>query len=451
MAKGCHSVLEWINWAKQMPCDVGEQTMLKVLIHNRKLIQPFSEPARDLRVQNMPLWLLQRDALAKHCQNELAIDDLAALPTDGQEMIVHADHLYFDQEFIDAFLDMARKKAVPCQAAFSTEDAAFREHVLPLSSSYEKKDGLYLAPLWYYPAGNQQAPVPLQISMLPMEVGYYNVPAYMAGKMGDLVYYLPSRAIIAIDSWVHLFIADIIFGLFARGVRFERKVGKDLGYKLRLIGKAMLQGKQLLRSGSLVRIGKNCTIDPGAVINGPTTIGDNVTIGAGVVIENSIIGNNVNISQGGQVMLSVIGDGVFLPFNAAIFMTTLMERTTVAQNACLQMCVVGRNTFIGAGTTFTDFNLLPVPIRAVDGYGELANANRPVLGCAVGHNCRIGAGLVIYPGRMIASDVVLIGSGERRVIRKNVGIEDSDAPRTRYPSAHKPEYQAGDGTNHAEW
>ena len=66
-------------------------------------------------------------------------------------------------------------------------------------------------------------------------------------------------------------------------------------------------------------------------------------------------------------MLSVVGDGTFLPFRAALFMTTVMDNSMIAQNTCLQMCVVGRNTFIGAGSTFTDFNLVPAPIRALDG------------------------------------------------------------------------------------
>ena len=46
-------------------------------------------------------------------------------------------------------------------------------------------------------------------------------------------------------------------------------------------------------------------------------------------------------------MLSVVGDGTFLPFRAALFMTTVMENSMIVQNTCLQMCVVGRNTFIG--------------------------------------------------------------------------------------------------------
>ena len=48
------------------------------------------------------------------------------------------------------------------------------------------------------------------------------------------------------------------------------------------------------------------------------------------------------------------------------------------------------------------------------------------LGSAVGHNVRIGSGMIIFPARMIDSDVVLFASKERRVIRKNVMWEDSD-------------------------
>ena len=123
-------------------------------------------------------------------------------------------------------------------------------------------------------------------------------------------------------------------------------------------------------------------------------------------------------------MLSVVGDGTFLPFKAALFMTTIMDNSMVAQNTCLQMCVVGRNTFIGAGSTFTDYNLIPVPLLAMDGDNRLRESNRPVMGGCVGHNCRIGSGMIVYPARTIESDVVLAATEERRVIAKNVSFED---------------------------
>jgi carbonic anhydrase/acetyltransferase-like protein (isoleucine patch superfamily) len=146
-------------------------------------------------------------------------------------------------------------------------------------------------------------------------------------------------------------------------------------------------------------------------------------------------------------MLSVVGDGAFLPFRAALFMTTVMENSMIAQNTCLQMCVVGRNTFIGAGSTFTDYNLVPAPIRAVDGHGKLSHANRPVIGSAVGHNCRLGSGMIVYPARTIESDVVLAASKERRVIDKDVRYEDSDHHKFKFPSLHKRLYPPKDDTS----
>ena len=50
----------------------------------------------------------------------------------------------------------------------------------------------------------------------------------------------------------------------------------------------------------------------------------------------------------------------------------------------------------------------------------------PVLGGCVGHNCFIGSGMVVYPGRAIESDVIMFASPERRVIDRSVLYEDSD-------------------------
>jgi carbonic anhydrase/acetyltransferase-like protein (isoleucine patch superfamily) len=400
--------------------------MLKIILSDPNHIYPFNERARDLRLLNKPLWLTQRDLLSPYTDRELELPGGAPLPDTEGPCLVYRDNLYFDAGYIEAFLAASRQSGRPCRAAFSVQDPAFREHALPLSTSYTPAGEVYLADLWYYPDGPQPEAEPLVIDLQSREIGYYHVPTYMAHEQGDLVFQVPLRALLAIDSWVHIFIADVVFGLFARGARFEQRLGRDPFYKLAILAKALYEGKQVLTSSELVRVGHNCIIDPTAVIHGPTVIGDNVTIGAGAVIDNCTIGNNVNISQGCQLMVSVVGDGAFLPFRSALFMTTLMDNSMVAQNTCLQMCVVGRNTFIGAGTTFTDFNLLPTPLRALDGDRQLAATNRPVLGGCVGHNCRLGAGMIIFPARTIESDVVLVASQERRIIDRDVRFEDSD-------------------------
>ena len=424
--------------------------MLKVILPASNRISPFNEPARDLRIQNHPLWLWQRNMLAPYVTRELELAVHEPLPRVREETLVHRNNLFFDQDYIKAFITAARKTGRACRAAFSAEDPAFREHALPLSTSYTLAGGIYLADLWYYPHGPVADVEPLVIDLQSKEVGYYHVPTYMADQSGDLIFQVPRKAMLAIDSWVHIFIADVVFGLFGRGLRFETQLGHDLGFKLGILAKALYEGRQILECSKLVTIGKNCVIDPHAIIHGPTTIGDNVTINAGAVIENCIIGNNVNVSQDVQLMLSVVGDGTFLPFRTALFRTTVMENSMIAQNTCLQMCVVGRNTFIGAGSTFTDYNLIPAPILARDGHNELTASNRPVMGGCVGHNCRLGSGMIVFPARTIESDVVLFASRERRVVDRDVRYEESDHHRLKTASLHRRLYPRGDESTGSE-
>jgi len=411
--------------------------MYKIIMPDSRLVSPFNERARDLRIQNVPLWLHQRNLLAPYVTREKELGPKEHLPNERVEMIVYRNNLFFDEGYINSFIAEARKKRRAVRAAFSSEDPAFKEHALPLSTSYTAAGDLYLADLWYYPNGPVADVAPLVVHYEVQEMGYYHVPTYMADQSGDLIFQVPLKALLAIDSWVHIYIADVVYGLFARGERFQKRLHEDIGFKLGVLGKALYEGRQVLECSELVKVGKDCLIDPSAIIHGPTTIGDNVTINAGAVIDNCIIGNNVNVSQDVQLMLSVVGDGTFLPFRAALFMTTVMENSMIAQNTCLQMCVIGRNTFIGAGSTFTDYNLVPAPIRAVDGRGNLGYSNRPVIGSAVGHNCRLGSGMIVYPARTIESDVVLAASKERRVVDKNVRYEDSDHHKFKVPGLHK--------------
>ncbi len=220
--------------------------MLKVILNAPHLITPFNEPARDLRIQNVPLWLHQRNILAPYTTHELELKSGQRFPLEREETIVYRDNLFFDEEYFRLFMSRARKKGKPCRAAFSADDPAFREHALPLSNSYTPAGDLYLADLWYYPKGPVADVEPLVIDLEAREMGYYHVPTYMADQSGDLTFQVPLRALIAIDSWVHIFIADVVFGLFSRGARFEKRVNEDLGFKLSVFAAALYEGRQVL-------------------------------------------------------------------------------------------------------------------------------------------------------------------------------------------------------------
>ncbi|NTU83184.1 MAG: multidrug transporter [Chloroflexales bacterium] len=445
--------------------------MERIIIRDQTIISPFSEPARDLRLLNKQLWLLQRDLLKSYCKGSTEIDSIDELAeksfVNDRELLVYRDNLYFNAPLIDTFIAHARASRRPCQIAFRASgplgkgDPSIERHALQLCSGIvrredvayledgeERRGPVHVADLYYFPDGPSSDLTPLVIDTLSHEMGYYHIPSYMASK-GDLTYQIPQRAFLSVESWLHVFMANVLMGVFTQAAAQDVKMGKArlrnifrwtsedwrlFPEKLRFSTSAILMRlnplkemwrNHFLASPALVKVGKNCSIDPSATIHGPTIIGDNVYIGPGVVIANSIIGSNVNVMQGSQVMLSVVSDRCFLPFNAGLFMTTLMENSMVAQNSTLQMTVVGRNTFIGANNCFTDFNLQNEPIKVMH-RGRLVEVNLPVLGSALGHNVKVGSGFIVYPGRVIESNAVIIFDNDKNLIRKTVPGHDLD-------------------------
>jgi len=410
--------------------------MKRIVIRERTPIPPFGEPARDLRILNKPLWLLQRDLLAHHCRGALEVDSLSEIPEEPDELLVYRDNLFFNDQLIDTFIAQAQASGHACQIAFARDDKSITTHALRLQEgiTLDTQHNVYLADLFYYPNGVTEEAQPLIIATEPREMGYYHIPRYMAPNQGDLVFQVPKRVFLSIENWVHVFLANSPFGVFSWGriqeelalMSWKEKLSVSLSTLADRINPfAPRWRNHFLASSRLVKIGKNCSIDPTATIHGPTIIGDNVSIGAGVVITNSLIGKNVTIMQGSQVMLSVVSDRCYLPWNAGLFMTTLMENSMVAQLSCLQMCVVGRNTFIGAGNIFTDFDLRNQPLhtfhqRKGAKQPEKEEIGLPVIGSAVGHNCKIGSGFVVYPARMIGSNTTLIYADPEAVVSRNI-------------------------------
>jgi acetyltransferase-like isoleucine patch superfamily enzyme len=398
--------------------------MRKIILRDRKPISPFNEPARDLRVLNKPLWLHQRDLFARYVTQEREVDSFDEIGSERVETLIYRGNLFFDSYFLNEFLTKARRLAKACRVAFPLDDQAIANHALPLQRTIRREGSHYVTDMWYFPFGLEENVRLLEMHCEPREVGYYRVPTHMSNEIGDLVYQVPTKAFMAVETWVHVLMANVVFGVFATGARFERDVERSVVLQLKLLARSLMEQKQFLSSSAVVRIGRGCSIDPSVVIRGPTTIGDNVTIGPGAVVDNCVVGSNVDIGQGCHLMLSVVGDRCFLPFRASLFMSVLMEDSMVAQNTCLQLSCIGRSSFVGAGNTFTDFNLVPREIRIASG-DDLQSTGMPVLGGCVGHHCRIGSGLIVYPARTIESDAVLLAS-RHRVITHNVTFEESD-------------------------
>lgn len=400
--------------------------MRKVTIRKPRHIAPFNESAQALWVLNKPLWQWQRDLLAPYATAEISVDQFRDTPPEQIETIVYSDNLWFDKPFLNYFMEEVSRRKKPVRAAFRADDPAFMQQGLrSMTRSYERHGDLYYVDLWYFPAGLTEHVEPVIIPSNAREVGYYHIPTYMAGQKDDLVWRLPERAVCAVDTWIHLFFVNIVFGVFTEAIRFEKRSAINPTFRAQAVLRSLFERKPVTSTSAYVKTGNNCSIDPSTIFQGPVFIGDNVTIGPGCAISQSIIGDNVTLTHGNHLHMSVISDNCFFPWGAGAYFTLFMEGSTAAQNTSLEMSVIGRNSYIGGGTIFTDFNLLPSPISVtVDGHP--VDLDMPVLGACVGHNCRLGAGLVVYPGRAIESDVVLMTSPTRRVIMQDIGYEESD-------------------------
>jgi carbonic anhydrase/acetyltransferase-like protein (isoleucine patch superfamily) len=434
--------------------------MYRYVIEDNRHVPPFNEPARELTIGTEPLKIHQEQLFGKAFGGRLDLGEPLQsrdeLPRVQGEAIVYRDSLWFDYPFIEYFLKEARKTGKACRAAFPASDKAFHTYTLPLTKTFQAAQGpggsiLFLVDLWYFPNGYTDDIEPVPVPSDAREIGFYMVPDFMTMQQGNLTHYAPQRAIISIESWVHVYFATIIFGNFGRAGRLDTLMDTSLWAQLKLLWKAVMEQKQVLHSSGAVKIGKNCDIDPSAVITGPAEIGDNVSIGAGCIIDNCTIGDNVNIDAGCVLKMSTVANNCFLPFRASLYLTAVMENSIIAQNTCLQMCVIGRNSFIGAGCTFTDFNLIAQkPLRAANTDGDLQTVGQIVMGSAVGHNCRIGSGMVVFPGRMIESDVVLVASPSRRVISRSVSFEESDHHLIKDGDVHKRFYPRPDEVEEVE-
>ncbi len=444
------------------------QPLRHFLLQDDRFIPPFNEPASELSFLGKPLKLHQSDLLADYFGERLELhiqplERLEDLPRDGGPCIVFRESIYFDRPYLDLFYRsaeaLARKTGRGLRAAYAPDDPVFKIYVQPLTRGFppaldaQGNPSCYLADLWYFPNGYTEEVDPLIVPAQGVEKGFYSVPHYMSQDGQNLTHRLSERVLFSIESWMHVYFANTVQGVFARGSRFEEYIKKHNLYQLKVLWRAILEQKQILSCSELVKVGPGTQIHPAATVLGPTTIGANCYIGPGAVIDNCHIGDNVTIDQGCVLMLSVIGNNCFFPFRASSYLSVFMDNSILAQNTCVQMCVIGRSTFIGAGSTFTDFNLASEPIKTM-GVNGLASTGQIVLGSCVGHNCRIGAGFIFYPGRMVESDTILAVTPTDWVVVRNIRYDHSAHHNFRKDLAerHKRYYpRKGEAAQPDEW
>ena len=229
---------------------------------------------------------------------------------------------------------------------------------------------------------------------------------------------VPRLSYIAIKHWTQLLFANFTWGIHCQARQLNIRLKNQ-----NVVFRKLLS--YLSKRYGPIHIGRDCQIDPTATIIGPTTIGDGVVIGPNVTIAAAHIGDHAVLEPSCTVWFGVLGAQSSLLANRNIIMSCVMSDSII--NTDIRYSIVGSHSFLGAGSHITDCILrnaddgepkMNAPMVKVIAGKEIVNSGYYVLGPAIGNRVKIGSGVIIYPGRMIKSDSIILPEQGYNIIDK---------------------------------
>jgi acetyltransferase-like isoleucine patch superfamily enzyme len=380
--------------------------MKAYMLISNKTIEPFGDHPQDCLIVNRPLSILQQEAIASQKLSLIPVTDQAQIK-DTDEHLVFDDYLYFTPELLYEFI--SRSRSLRCRTVAALKPGISTLRCMTATQNVDRHEGHIVYRLSYIPAeeyrnGDSQIVVinPDQISeCIPMSTHMF----------GGSEYHVPlsDKLLIQIECWTNLWAANI--ATLLAGLAKVRKRPKLNLLWLALKARSFNQWNVLRQVN---RIGRGCDIHPTAYIEG-SIIGNSVKIGAMAIIRESVVGDNSYIANNAAVELSVIGEGSVLQGGAIVQYSVLYPGAFTFAKV-INASFLGRDTFVGDGTTLTDFRFDGSCVTVLKD-GKKVDTGNTFLGACLGHGVYLGSGCIVSPGRTIPNGM-RINPEESRIIRK---------------------------------
>lgn len=403
---------------------IVDRLMRRYILETKQVIHPFESPASRLPVLNRTIFEHQEDVFTQLeiKENPFFISSLEEISPSTSQTLVYRDDIYFNKEIVLEFLKKASTIGKPSRLAFLDTDPCFSVHISSLQHNMEHVGNLYMGDFFFFPAGAQEKDFfPIVIDTESISLPCFSLPSSESGvgqklsgsplvAVPPLYLQVPRLSYIAIKHWTHLLFANFTWGIHCQARQPDTGFGNQHA-TLRKILSYLRKGR------GPVHIGRDCQIDPTATIIGPTTIGDGVVIGPNVTIAAGHIGDHAVLEPGCTVWFGVLGARSSLLANRNLIMSCVMSDSII--NTDLRYSIVGNHSFLGGGSHITDCILrnadegdpkLNSPMVKVLAGKEIVNSGYYILGPAIGNRVKIGAGVIVYPGRVIKSDSIILSN-----------------------------------------
>ncbi len=369
------------------------------------------DPVGSSRVLDMPVEQLLEAVLREAGAVEVARVGLAEARGGPRERLLATDDLWVTPWLARAFVKAARKAARP--AILALPEGLYTEFTEALQDlgrgSGEGVGGHLRYPLVWLPAGSSWSsaedlvraeglePVVIEQGVSPLKIPMHK--AILASE--ELALPLTHLSAMRINHWMHIVRANQI-ALLSWGASLVKV------HPLRVLWaavRAMSLNKWRVM-GKLGSRGRGCDIHPSAVVEA-STLGDGVRVGANAVVRFSHLGDGVSISDQCNIQYSVLGQGASVA-RMGMLQGCVMYPGSNSGHYGLQLCVVGRGTFVGGEVVLGDFK--PQGEVMVSHRGALVSSGTNMIGCAVGHDCQILMRATAYPGREVPNGYWILGS-----------------------------------------
>ncbi len=168
----------------------------------------------------------------------------------------------------------------------------------------------------------------------------------------------------------------------------------------------LISMKEILKEITETKISPSASIASSSIIQGPCIIGDNVIIDDFCKIKGPVyIGNNSIIGTGSLVRNCMIGENTKIGFSCEISNSYLRGNDVMAHLNIVAESVIGENVWFAGNTATANVLLTKQNIKYDLGKGKSVDTGTFRFGAFIGNNCKIGASVIILPGRQIPSGI----------------------------------------------
>ncbi len=385
-----------------------------VLVDGDVTIEPFGDPARDMRVLDLTLGESIGQAM-RWAGAEPTGDLVRPGHRVSTRTLAVEDTLYVGRLLLRDFLRAAGSEA---RGVLTVADGPFSRGLGPLQE-LAVEDGRVLLPVYLLAPGDEVPAYPeVDLPRIPVDIHETTfdvpVPAHYFGE-DKLTIPVTGRPFVRILDWSHVLAANRV--ALAEPGRRRGRVANVLRILWAIVRAGLPTVPRVLRK--LSKIHPTASVHPSAVIEA-SYIGPKARVGPNALVRFSHVAEGSWLMPGSQFTFSVAGRRSLITSNSVVNFCVLYPEATAA-HPLMQLCLLGERCITTGGGYIIDMRFGEGNVKVLH-RGEMMDSGTKFLGACLGHDVVMGTGIWMAHGRAIPNGYHLVKDPSEMLLRVPQGL-----------------------------